>query len=126
RVRQAVSLAIDRDDLVTAAVHGVGTPGVVPIVARGASWALDADTVQSLAASLDAQPSRARQLLAGVPDADKTLTIQGPTGDATSRNTLRFVARALAAVGIRTHEVDLKTGSFGELFIGTVALGTDP
>jgi ABC-type transport system substrate-binding protein len=126
RVRQAVSLAIDRDDLVTDAVHGVGTPGVVPIVARGASWALSDDTVQSLTASLDAQPGRARQLLAGVPEADKTVTIQGPSGDTESRNTLHFVERALDAVGMHTHEVDLKDGAFGELFIGTVALGTDP
>jgi peptide/nickel transport system substrate-binding protein len=38
RVRQAISLAIDRTALVAETVDGMGTPGVVPIVARGAAW----------------------------------------------------------------------------------------
>ena len=60
-------------------MDGVGTPGVVPAIALGASWALDDTTAQSLSASLDAQPGRARQLLAGVAPSATTLTIPAPT-----------------------------------------------
>jgi peptide/nickel transport system substrate-binding protein len=100
RARQAVSLAIDRTDLVAKTVDGVGTPGVVPVVASGASWALDDSTVQSLTQSLDAQPDRARQLFAATPRVTK-LTLVAPT-DPTSRRVAAYLHRALRAVGVET------------------------
>ncbi len=99
RVRQAISLAIDRTELVAQTVDGVGTPGVVPLIANGASWALDDPTVESLTAELDAQPDRARAVVATQPIAK--LTFSAPT-DATSEQVATFIRNALAGVGIQT------------------------
>jgi peptide/nickel transport system substrate-binding protein len=124
-VRRAVSLAIDRGQLVADAVNGVGTPRVVPLVARGANWSLSDDAVQSLTASLDAQPERARSLLAGVPDAAKTLTVAAGD-DATSKRVEELVARSLAAVGIDTKLVHGNTADDADLVIERSGVGTDP
>jgi len=101
RVRQAVSLAIDRTELVVKAVNGVGTPSVVPTLALGASWALDDETEQSLTSSLDAQPTRAKQLLASVGSRARTLTMLSPHDPAGARVSA-LVRGSLAAVGIDT------------------------
>jgi peptide/nickel transport system substrate-binding protein len=103
--RQAISLAIDRTALVADAVNGVGTPGVVPQLALGSTWQLDDSTVQSLTASLDAQPGRARQLLATAPRIARPLTVSiSQSADAQRVGSL--VRRALAAVGVATTAVD--------------------
>ena len=81
-------------------MDGVGTPGVVPVVASGTSWALDSGTVQSLTVSLDAQPDRARQLFAETPRITK-LTLAAPN-DPTSRRVVAYLHRALRAVGVET------------------------
>jgi len=70
-VRKAVSLAIDRTDLVAQTVDGIGTPGAVPIFGRGTALSLDPATTDQLDAALDAQPDEARRLLAGRPHPDR-------------------------------------------------------
>jgi peptide/nickel transport system substrate-binding protein len=111
RDRQAISLAIDRDQLVTSAVNGVGTPGVVPIVARGSQWAPDDATVQSLTASLDGQPGRARQVLSGAP-VTRRLVVSIPS-DPVGRKVGAFVRNALHAVGVETTAVDSDVSEVG-------------
>ena len=99
-LRRAVSLAVDRTALVADAAHGVGTPGVVPIIAWGNTWALDASTTETLTSSLDAQPDRARQLLATVPETSRKITIGVSFGHPPARQLAELVQRALRAVGI--------------------------
>jgi ABC-type transport system substrate-binding protein len=106
KIRQAISLAIDRTKLVADAVHGVGTPGVVPLIASGATWALDDSTVQSLTESLDAQPDRARQLIAEAPQLGRKLIIGTSFGDPVARQVAALVRRALAAVGVEATIAD--------------------
>ena len=100
RDRQAISLAIDRTALVADAVHGVGTAGVVPLIARGATWALDDPTAQSLTDALDAQPNRSRRLLADAPPLGRKLTLGVSFRDPVARRVATPVQRALAAVGV--------------------------
>jgi len=102
-VRKAVSLAIDRTDLVAKTVDGIGTPGAVPIVGRGTTFNLDQSTVDRLDASLDAQPDEARRLLADNPHPDR-VHLAAPA-DALSRRVARYVAAALAGVGLPTDVV---------------------
>jgi ABC-type transport system substrate-binding protein len=102
-VRKAVSLAIDRTDLVAKTVDGIGTPGEVPIFGRGTALSLDQATTDQLDASLDAQPDEARRLLAGRPHPDR-LRLAAPA-DALSRRVAEYVAGALAAVGLPTDVV---------------------
>jgi len=104
RVRQAVSLAIDRTELVAKAVNGVGTPGVVSALAQGASWNLDDATVQSLTASLDAQPGRARALVASAAE-PRTLTFLTPHDPAGAR-VAALVRGSLAAARVGTAPAD--------------------
>lgn len=106
KIRQAVSLAIDRTALVADAVHGVGTPGVVPVIAYGKTWALEDSAVQSLTASLDAQPGRARQLLAKVPAAARKITMGVSFGHPQTREVATLVRRALAPIGIEVTIAD--------------------
>jgi ABC-type transport system substrate-binding protein len=104
RLRRAVSLAIDRTDLVAKTVDGVGTPGVVPIPARGSAWTLDDTTVRELTASLDAQPARARQLVeAARPGRPLRLLA---AGDAAGRRVAEYLTGALERVGLQTEIVD--------------------
>jgi peptide/nickel transport system substrate-binding protein len=105
RARQAISLAIDRTDLVAKAVNGIGTPGVVPVHAPGAAYALDDETQQELTAALDAQPDRARALLARANLPNRPLRFAAPD-DAASRRVADYVVDALDAVGVRTDIVD--------------------
>ncbi|HTD51007.1 MAG TPA: ABC transporter substrate-binding protein, partial [Acidimicrobiia bacterium] len=123
RVRQAISLAIDRTELVATVMHGVGTPGVVPTVATGSSWALDDGSVQSLTAALDAQPGRARQLLAGS-SRITTVTLAAPT-DPTSRQVAAFIRDALANVGIHTVISSIGSPADG-LSLRHTTISTDP
>lgn len=104
RVRQAISLAIDRTDLVAKTVDGIGTPGVVPIFARGSAWGLGDATAQRLSASLDAQPGRARALLAASGATPRTLRIWAPD-DATSQRVAQYIVRALERVGLHAQVV---------------------
>ena len=106
QIRRAISLAIDRSELVADAVHGVGTPGVVPLIASGATWALDSSTAQSLTESLDAQPDRARTLLAEAPRLERKLTMGVSFGDPVARRVASLVRHALLAVGIDTTIAD--------------------
>jgi peptide/nickel transport system substrate-binding protein len=99
-VRKAVSLAIDRTDLVAKTVDGIGTPGAVPIFGRGTTFNLDQSAVDRLDASLDAQPDQARRLLADNPHPDR-VHLAAPA-DALSRSVARYVAAALAGVGLPT------------------------
>jgi len=103
RVRRAISLAIDRTDLVAKTVDGIGTPGTVPIFGRGTAFNLDQSTVDRLDASLDAQPDEARRLLADNPHPDR-VHLAAPA-DASSRRVARYVAAALAGVGLPTDVV---------------------
>jgi len=122
-VRQAVSLAIDRTELVASVMDGVGTPAVVPVVANGASWTLDDSSVQSLTAALDAQPGRARHLLAGSPRIT-TVTLAAPT-DPTSRHVAAYIGDALGNVGI--HTVISSIGSqTTDLSLRHTTISTDP
>ncbi len=102
RTRQAISLAIDRAALVTKVVRGVGTPGVAPLIARGAMWALDASTVESLTTALDAQPDRARELLARGPKVKRKVIVAIASHDATSSRIADYVREALTAIGLST------------------------
>jgi len=123
RVRQAVSLAIDRTELVTQTVDGIGTPGVVPLIASGASWALDDTTVESLTAALDAQPDRARQLAVTTPPIAK-LTFAAPA-DATSEQVATFIRNALAGVGIQTTTSSADNPTV-DLSLQHATIATDP
>jgi peptide/nickel transport system substrate-binding protein len=124
RIRQAVSLAIDRTQLVAQAFAGVGTPDVVPVVALGASWSLDAATVQSLTASLDAQPDRARQLLAGASSSTRTLSFS-TSKDPTSARVGALVSRSLAAVGVKTTAAPTDYAAL-DLSLQHLSIGADP
>ena len=99
-VRKAVSLAIDRTDLVAKTVDGIGTPGAVPILGRGTALRLDEATSGRLDASLDAQPNTARRLLVESPHPDR-VRLAAPA-DALSQRVAHYVAGALAAVGLPT------------------------
>ncbi len=123
RVRQAISLAIDRTELVAQTVDGVGTPGVVPLVASGASWALDDTTIASLTAALDAQPELARRLVATTSPTTK-LTFAAPT-DATSEQVATFIRNALAGVGIQT-TASSADSSAPDLSLQHATIATDP
>jgi ABC-type transport system substrate-binding protein len=123
RIRQAVSLAIDRTELVTTVVDGVGTPGVVPVIASGDRWTLDDGTVQSLTAALDAQSDRARQLLEASPQIT-TLTFAAPS-DPTSRRVAAFIRDALAGVGIHTSVSSTDTPTIN-LSLRHVTITADP
>jgi ABC-type transport system substrate-binding protein len=105
RARQAISLAIDRTDLVAQAVDGIGTPGVAPILAPGAEFGLDDATAQRLDASLDAQPGRARELLTRARLPGRALRVAAPS-DATSRRIADYIVGALDQVGVRAEVVD--------------------
>ncbi len=130
RVRRAVSLAIDRTALVTAAVDGVGTAGVVPLLARGRLWALDAETAQSIDSSLDAQPGSARRLLASAPRLVRPLTL-ATAPSAIGAHVGELVRAALAAVGISTRPATAAAprtppGPVADLTIRAVQIGDDP
>ncbi len=103
--RRAISLAIDRTDLVAKTVDGIGTPGVVPIVALGADYGLGDATTQQFDASLDAQPDRARKLLAHARLPDRPLRLVAPR-DRTSRRVADYLVGALDQVGLRVEIVD--------------------
>jgi ABC-type transport system substrate-binding protein len=105
RARRAISQAIDRTDLVAKSVGGIGTPGVVPILAPGAAFAPDDAVQQRLAAALDARPGRARELLAEADLPDRPLRLAAP-GDALSRRVVEYLVGALDAVGISVEAVD--------------------
>jgi len=122
-VRQAMSLAIDRTELVATVMDGVGTPSVIPVVATGASWALDGGSVQSLTAALDAQPGRARQLLSAS-SRMTTVSLGAPT-DPTSRVVAAFIRAALGAVGIHTVISAIGSPAHG-LSLRHITIGTDP
>jgi hypothetical protein len=127
RVRQAISLAIDRTELVTKAVDGVGTPGVVPILTAGADWSLDDTTVQSLTASLDAQPGRAKQIIASDTSLrGRALSFATPTDPAGAR-VAALVRSALAAAGIRTNGAPSTVAHDSlDLSLRHLTIGTDP
>ena len=112
RVRQAISLAIDRTDLVAKVVDGIGTPGVVPVLARGKAWGLDDATTERLTASLDAQPGRARALLAAAGAPTRTLRLAAPA-DATSQRVAKYVEQALERVGLHVQIVKGETSDLG-------------
>jgi peptide/nickel transport system substrate-binding protein len=124
RVRQAVSLAIDRTQLVAQAVDGVGTPSVVPAIALGTSWALDDATAQSLTESLDAQPARARQLLGGAASSARTLSLLTPKDPAGAR-VGALVSRALAIAGITTTVAPTDSAEV-DLSLQHLSIGPDP
>lgn len=100
RVRRAVSLAIDRTDLVAKTVDAIGTPGAVPILGHGSALSLDEAATRQLDAALDAQPDLARRLLAANPHPDR-VRLAAPA-DALSGRVARYVAGALTAVGLPT------------------------
>ena len=124
RVRQAISMAIDRTELVTKAVNGVGTPGVVPVITPGADWSLDDSTVQSLTESLDARPGRAKQVIAAASPNDRTLTFEAPRDPAAAR-VAELVTRSLAAAGIRTTAAPTDLAR-ADLSLQHLTIGTDP
>ncbi len=124
QVRQAISMAIDRTELVTKAVNGVGTPDVVSVLTSGSDWSLDDTTVQSLTASLDAQPGRARRLLATTSPNDRTLTFEAPRDPAGAR-VAELVTRSLAAIGIRTTSAPTDLAR-ADLSLQHLTIGTDP
>jgi ABC-type transport system substrate-binding protein len=86
RLRRAVSLAIDRTELVADVVHGVGTP-----------------------VAIDAQPGWARQTLRELdPNHDLVPVIAIPR-DPTGRRVGAFVGKALNAVGLQTQVMEVGT-----------------
>jgi peptide/nickel transport system substrate-binding protein len=105
RARRAISLAIDRTDLVAKTVDGIGTPGVVPIRAQGSVYAPDDGAQQRLEASLDAQPERARRLLTDAVLPDRPLRF-AVARDTASRRVAEYIVGALDAVGVHTEIVD--------------------
>jgi len=105
RARQAISLAIDRTDLVAKTVDGIGTPGVVPLLAPGTAFAPDDATQRRLEAALDAQPARARQLLADAELPNRPLRFAVPR-DAADRRVADYIVGALDAVGVHADIVD--------------------
>ena len=127
RARQAISMAIDRTELVTKAVDGVGTPGVVPVLTSGSDWSLDDTTVQSLTASLDAQPGRAKQIVTS--DAalqGRMLSFVTPTDPAGAR-VASLVRSALAAAGVRTEGAPSTVAYESlDLSLQHLTIGTDP
>jgi len=102
-VRKAVSLAIDRTDLVAKTVDGIGTPGAVPILGRGSALTIDETTTSQLDASLDAQPDAARRLLVEHHHPDR-VRLAAPS-DALSQRVAHYVAGAVAAAGLPTDVV---------------------
>jgi ABC-type transport system substrate-binding protein len=126
-IRQAISLAVDRAQLVSQAVNGVGTPGVVPVIARGATWALDPTTVQSLTTALDAQPDRARRLVRDFGPLGEKVVVAPQGASATDVRVAALVRGDLDAVGIPTMTgvEGAKTGRKPDVLIELNRAGAD-
>ncbi|MFT3854624.1 MAG: ABC transporter substrate-binding protein [Ilumatobacteraceae bacterium] len=106
RVRLAMAIAINRDELVKAAADGQGEPGYMS--ANSSHWAYD----PSMAEAFRYDPDRAKQLLAeaGYPDGFK-VTVVMPT-DTTEVRRNEVIRAQLAKVGIdyELHPMDRSQG----------------
>lgn len=107
KVRQAISMAIDRKSLVDQLLQGEGEPIVTPISSKNQYYNKDVDVWFDV--------DKAKSLLAeGKFPADKVLKFYVPTGNAMREKAAAIIAENLKAVGVQTEIVQVDFPAFME------------
>jgi peptide/nickel transport system substrate-binding protein len=117
RVRRAVSLAIDRQELIDAVLlRGAPRPAIPPGLAE---WSLPIDQLGAGAQYYQHNPQEAKRLLAdaGFPKGLKTLLYVSTGYGPALLDAVQLVQRALKTVGI---EAELKLQEYGAYFATTI------
>ncbi len=120
RVRRAISMAIDRRELIDVVMDGAGVINP-PLAAAMAEWALPIDQPGEGARNYEFDPRTAGRLLAeaGYPQGLETVMNFVSYGSRPYLDTLQLLVRYLDAVGIRVKLVGKEYGAFAV----TVSLG---
>ena len=136
RVRQAVSMALDRREIIESTLEGVGVVNG-PIPAALTDWALPIDQLGEGARNYRHDPAEARRLLAaaGYPNGFPASVCFNSYGSTVLVDTMQLVLKHLKAVGIDAkldqkeygaYQVTCRLGKFDSLSFGPLTPFLEP